>query len=192
VADLRRIRIEIAESGWRAPSLKLLPHGAPSWVAKTSGPCALIDYLADEFKKETAVDRTPIAGTQRLEEAAEKSQDRAVFQQARNRRATAVHHRLIPQVPSHLHGKVTRAKLESLVEELISSAHRALRVAMKDAVLDVSRSTKLILVGGSDPYAGWCRKNRADCFGKEPRKDVNPDEAVCRRPLRFKVAGSGW
>ncbi len=136
----------------------------------------LIDYLADEFKKENGVDlhNDPLA-LQRLKEAAEKAKI-----ELSSSNQTDVN---LPYItadasgPKHLNVKVTRAKLESLVEELVKRSIEPCRVAMKDAGLDVSEINEVILVGGQTRMP-LVQRTVAEFFGKEPRKDVNPDEAV--------------
>ncbi len=136
----------------------------------------LIDYLAAEFKKDSGVDvkNDPLA-LQRLKEAAEKAKIELSSTQQ-----TEVN---LPYItadasgPKHLNIKVTRAKLESLVEELITRSIEPCRIAIKDAGLKASDVDDVILVGGQTrmPKVQEAVKN---FFGKEPRKDVNPDEAV--------------
>ncbi len=136
----------------------------------------LIDYLADEFKKENGVDlhNDPLA-LQRLKEAAEKAKI-----ELSSRQQTDVN---LPYItadasgPKHLNVKVTRAKLESLVEELIKRSIEPCRVAMKAAGLDTSEINDVILVGGQTRMP-LVQKTVSEFFNKEPRKDVNPDEAV--------------
>ncbi|WP_150305065.1 molecular chaperone DnaK [Pseudomonas saliphila] len=136
----------------------------------------LIDYLADEFKKENGVDlhNDPLA-LQRLKEAAEKAKI-----ELSSSNQTDVN---LPYItadasgPKHLNVKVTRAKLESLVEELVKQSIEPCRIAMKDAGLDVSEINEVILVGGQTRMP-LVQRTVAEFFGKEPRKDVNPDEAV--------------
>mgnify|MGYP000648596608 CR=1 FL=1 len=136
----------------------------------------LIDYLADEFKKENGVDlhNDPLA-LQRLKEAAEKAKIELSSSQQ-----TDVN---LPYItadasgPKHLNVKVTRAKLESLVEDLIKRSIEPCRIAMQDAGLDVSDINEVILVGGQTRMP-LVQKTVAEFFNKEPRKDVNPDEAV--------------
>src|SRR5690606_23967816 len=79
--------------------------------------------------------------------------------------------------PKHLNVKVTRAKLESLVEELVERSLEPCRIALKDSGLSISEVDEVILVGGQTRMP-LVQKRVADFFGKEPRKDVNPDEAV--------------
>lgn len=136
----------------------------------------LIDYLASEFKKEQGIDLKgdPLA-MQRLKEAAEKAKIELSSSQQ-----TDVN---LPYItadasgPKHLNLKVSRAKLESLVEDLIKRTIEPCKTALKDAGLSVSQIDDVILVGGQTrmPKVQDAVK---DYFGKEPRRDVNPDEAV--------------
>ena len=136
----------------------------------------LIDYLADEFKKENGFDlhNDPLA-LQRLKEAAEKAKIELSSSQQ-----TDVN---LPYItadqtgPKHLNIKVTRAKFESLVEDLVQRTIEPCKMALKDAGLSASEVNDVILVGGQSrmPMVQEAVKN---FFGKEPRKDVNPDEAV--------------
>jgi len=136
----------------------------------------LIDYLADEFKKENGVDlhNDPLA-LQRLKEAAEKAKIELSSSQQ-----TDVN---LPYItadasgPKHLNMKVTRAKLESLVEELIKRTIEPCKVALKDAGFSASQIDDVILVGGQTRMPKVFDEVKA-FFGKEPRRDVNPDEAV--------------
>ncbi|WP_027707242.1 molecular chaperone DnaK [Zooshikella ganghwensis] len=136
----------------------------------------LIDYLADEFKKEQGIDlhNDPLA-LQRLKEAAEKAKIELSSSQQ-----TDVN---LPYItadatgPKHLNVKVTRAKLESLVEDLVTRSIEPCRIALKDAGLDISEINEVILVGGQTRMPMVQQKVK-DFFNKEPRKDVNPDEAV--------------
>lgn len=136
----------------------------------------LIDYLADEFKKQEGMDlhNDPLA-LQRLKEAAEKAKIELSSSQQ-----TEVN---LPYItadasgPKHLVIKVTRAKLESLVEDLVDRTLEPLRVAMKDADVGVSEVSDIILVGGQTRMPLVQEKVKA-FFNKEARKDVNPDEAV--------------
>ena len=136
----------------------------------------LIDYLADEFKKQSGMDlhNDPLA-LQRLKEAAEKAKIELSSSQQ-----TEVN---LPYItadasgPKHLVMKVTQSKLESLVEELVERTIEPVRIALKDAGLGVSEIHDIILVGGQTRMPLVQRKVK-EFFGKEPRKDVNPDEAV--------------
>ena len=136
----------------------------------------LIEYLADEFKKENGVDlhSDPLA-LQRLKEAAEKAKIELSSSQQ-----TDVN---LPYVtadasgPKHLNMKVTRAKLESLVEDLIKRTIEPCKVALKDAGFSASEIDDVILVGGQTRMPKVIEEVES-FFGKEPRRDVNPDEAV--------------
>ncbi|MEN9463938.1 MAG: hypothetical protein RL217_119 [Pseudomonadota bacterium] len=136
----------------------------------------LIDYLASEFKKEQGIDlkNDPLA-LQRLKEAAEKAKVELSSSQQ-----TDVN---LPYItadatgPKHLNVKITRAKLESLVEELVLRSLEPCRIALKDSGLSLSEIDEVILVGGQTRMP-MVQKQVAEFFGKEPRKDVNPDEAV--------------
>ncbi len=136
----------------------------------------LIDYLSDEFKKESGIDlhNDPLA-LQRLKEAAEKAKIELSSSQQ-----TEVN---LPYItadaagPKHLVVKLTRAKLESLVEELVARTLEPMKIALKDADLKPSEIDDVILVGGQTRMP-MVQKKVAEFFGKEARKDVNPDEAV--------------
>ncbi|UVK76776.1 MAG: chaperone protein DnaK [Sodalis sp. Fle] len=136
----------------------------------------LINYLLDEFKKEQGIDlRNDPLAMQRLKEAAEKAKIELSSSQQ-----TDVN---LPYItadatgPKHMNLKVTRAKLESLVEKLVNRSLEPLKVALKDAGMSVSDIRDVILVGGQTRMP-LVQKKVSDFFGKEPRKDVNPDEAV--------------
>ena len=136
----------------------------------------LIDFLADEFKKENGLDlRNDLLAKQRLKEAAEKAKIELSSSQQ-----TEVN---LPYItadasgPKHLVVKITRAKFESLVDDLIERTIEPCKVAMKDAGVSASDISDIILVGGQSRMPKVQEKVK-DIFGKEPRKDVNPDEAV--------------
>ena len=136
----------------------------------------LIQFLADEFKNENGIDlhNDPLA-LQRLKEAAEKAKIELSSSQQ-----TEVN---LPYItadatgPKHLVVKLTRAKLESLVGELVSRSLEPLKVALTDSGLSASEIDDVILVGGQTRMP-LVQQTVADFFSKEPRKDVNPDEAV--------------
>jgi len=136
----------------------------------------IIEYLASEFKKESGVDvhNDPLA-LQRLKEAAEKAKIELSSSQQ-----TDVN---LPYItadasgPKHLNVKLTRAKLESLVEELINRTKGPCEMALKDAGLSAKEINDVILVGGQTRMPK-VQEMVKSIFGKEPRKDVNPDEAV--------------
>jgi len=136
----------------------------------------IIDYIITEFKKESGVDLTKdVLALQRLKEAAEKAKI-----ELSSSTATDVN---LPYItadasgPKHLSIKLTRAKLESLVEELIDRTIAPCRTAIKDAGVAVGDIQDVILVGGMTRMPKVQDKVK-EFFGKEPRKDVNPDEAV--------------
>jgi len=136
----------------------------------------LIDYLCDEFKKDQGLDlRNDVLALQRLKEAAEKAKI-----ELSSSAQTEIN---LPYItadrsgPKHLAIKVTRAKFESLVEDLIEKTVEPCRIALKDAGLKVSDIEDVILVGGMTRMPK-VQETVKDFFGKEPRKDVNPDEAV--------------
>jgi molecular chaperone DnaK len=136
----------------------------------------IMDFIADEFHKESGVDvrKDPLA-MQRLKEAAEKTKIELSASQQ-----TDIN---LPYItadasgPKHLNVKLTRAKLESLVEDLVARTITPCKVAMKDAGLALTEISEVILVGGQTRMP-MVQKAVKDFFGQDPRKDVNPDEAV--------------
>merc|ERR1712000_726605 len=136
----------------------------------------LIEYLAAEFKKESGIDlhNDPLA-LQRLKEAAEKA--KVELSPSSQTDVNLPYITADATGPKHLNVKVTRAKLESLVEDLVSRSLEPCRIALKDSGLSASEIDEVILVGGQTRMP-LVQKSVADFFGKEPRKDVNPDEAV--------------
>ncbi|MEX0446348.1 molecular chaperone DnaK [Xenorhabdus sp. SGI246] len=136
----------------------------------------LINYLVDEFKKEQGIDlRNDPLAMQRLKEAAEKA--KIELSSAQQTDVNLPYITADATGPKHMNIKVTRAKLESLVEDLVKRSIEPLKVALNDAGLSVSDVHDVILVGGQTRMP-MVQKAVADFFGKEPRKDVNPDEAV--------------
>ncbi len=136
----------------------------------------LIDYLADEFKKEQGVDlRGDPLAMQRLKEAAEKA--KIELSSAQQTDVNLPYITADASGPKHLNMKVTRAKFESLVEDLITRTMEPCKTALKDAGLSASDISDVILVGGQTRMPK-VQEAVKDFFGKEPRKDVNPDEAV--------------
>ncbi|SCX50618.1 molecular chaperone DnaK [Nitrosospira sp. Nsp1] len=136
----------------------------------------IIEYLVDEFRKETGIDlKKDMLALQRLKDSAEKAKIELSSSQQ-----TEVN---LPYItadasgPKHLAVRITRAKLESLVEELIDRTMEPCRIAIKDAGVKTSDIDDVILVGGQSRMPKVQDKVR-EIFGKEPRKDVNPDEAV--------------
>ena len=136
----------------------------------------LIEYLAEEFKKSNGIDlhNDPLA-LQRLKEAAEKA--KIELSSSSQTEVNLPYITADASGPKHLVVKLTRSKLESLVEELVTRSIEPLKQALKDADLSVSDIDDVILVGGQTRMP-MVQKAVADFFGKEPRKDVNPDEAV--------------
>src|ERR1700742_3029948 len=136
----------------------------------------VVNYLADEFKKESGIDvrKDPLA-MQRLKETAEKAKIELSSSQQ-----TEIN---LPYItadaagPKHLNMKLTRAKLESLVEDLVQKTMEPCRIALKDAGISMKDVGEVILVGGQTRMP-LVQRAVKDLFGKEPRKDVNPDEAV--------------
>jgi molecular chaperone DnaK len=136
----------------------------------------LIDHIVDEFKKEQGIDlcNDPLA-LQRLKEAAEKAKI-----ELSSREQTDIN---LPYItadasgPKHLNMRITRAKFESLIEDLVEKTIEPCRIAMQDAGLSASDIDDVILVGGSTRVP-LVQKKVEEFFGKAPRKDVNPDEAV--------------
>ncbi|MCA3860957.1 MAG: molecular chaperone DnaK, partial [Burkholderia sp.] len=136
----------------------------------------IIDYIIGEFKKEQGVDLSKdVLALQRLKEAAEKAKIELSSSQQ-----TEIN---LPYItadasgPKHLNLKITRAKLEALVEDLVERTIEPCRVAIKDAGVKVSDIDDVILVGGQTRMPKVLEKVK-EFFGKDPRRDVNPDEAV--------------
>ena len=136
----------------------------------------MIDYLAEEFKKESGMDLKgdPLA-MQRLKEAAEKA--KVELSSAQQTDVNLPYITADATGPKHLNVKVTRSKLESLVEDLVAKSIEPCRIALKDADLSASEIDEVIIVGGQTRMP-LVQAKVADFFGKEPRRDVNPDEAV--------------
>ena len=167
--------IEIAETDGEH-SFEVLSTNGDTFLGGEDFDLRLIDFLADEFKKESGMDlhNDPLA-LQRLKEAAEKAKIELSSSQQ-----TEVN---LPYItadasgPKHLVVKLTRSKLESLVEDLVDRTIEPLQVALKDAGLKVTDINDVILVGGQTRMP-LVQKKVADFFGNEARRDVNPDEAV--------------
>jgi len=167
--------IEIAEVD-KEHQFEVLSTNGDTFLGGEDFDMRIIDYLVDEFKKDTGVDlhKDPLA-LQRLKDAAEKAKIELSSSQQ-----TDIN---LPYVtadasgPKHLSIKLSRAKLESLVDDLIARTIEPCKVALKDAGLKASEIEDVILVGGQTrmPKVQQAVK---EFFGKEPRKDVNPDEAV--------------
>ncbi len=136
----------------------------------------IIDFIIDEFKKINGIDlkKDPIA-LQRIKASAERA--KIELSSAQQTEINEPYIAMSNGAPVHLNMKLTRAKLESLVEELIEKTIEPCRIALKDAGLTVSEINDVILVGGMTRMPAVQEKVKA-FFGKDPRKDVNPDEAV--------------
>ncbi|MGM0913846.1 MAG: molecular chaperone DnaK [Pseudomonadota bacterium] len=137
---------------------------------------ALINYLVDQFKSDSGIDLSgDNLAMQRLKEAAEKA--KIELSSAQQTDVNLPYITADNTGPKHLNVKVTRAKLESLVEELVKRSLEPCKTALKDAGLSASEIDDVILVGGQTRMP-MVQKSVADFFGKDARKDVNPDEAV--------------
>src|SRR5579859_247744 len=167
--------IEIAEvDGER--QFEVLSTNGDTFLGGEDFDLRIINFLGDEFLKESGVDvrKDPLA-MQRLKEAAEKAKIELSSSQQ-----TEIN---LPYItadaagPKHLNMKLTRAKLESLVEDLVQKTMEPCRIALKDAGLSTAEVAEVILVGGQTRMP-LVQKYVKDFFAKEPRKDVNPDEAV--------------
>ncbi len=136
----------------------------------------IIDFLADEFQKENSMDlRKDLLAKQRLKEAAEKA--KIELSGAQQTEVNLPYITADATGPKHLVVKITRAKLESLVDELIARTVAPCKTAMKDAGVSAADISDVILVGGQSRMPK-VQEMVKEIFGKEPRKDVNPDEAV--------------
>ncbi|MGO2243098.1 molecular chaperone DnaK [Vreelandella profundi] len=137
---------------------------------------ALINYLVDQFKADSGINLSgDNLAMQRLKEAAEKA--KIELSSAQHTDVNLPYITADNTGPKHLNVKVTRAKLESLVEDLVQRSLEPCKMALKDAGLSASEIDEVILVGGQTRMP-MVQKKAADFFGKEARKDVNPDEAV--------------
>ncbi|TMO60987.1 molecular chaperone DnaK [Pseudoalteromonas aurantia] len=136
----------------------------------------VINYLVDEFKKDQGIDlKTDPLAMQRVKEAAEKA--KIELSSAQHTEVNLPYVTADATGPKHMNVKLTRAKLESLVEDLVTQSIEPLKRALADADLTVSDVNDIILVGGQTRMP-LVQTTVTEFFGKEPRKDVNPDEAV--------------
>ena len=167
--------IEIAETDGEH-TFEVLSTNGDTFLGGEDFDLRLIEYLAAEFKKETGMDlhNDPLA-LQRLKEAAEKA--KIELSSAQQTEINLPYITADASGPKHLVQKLTRAKIESLVEDLVERTLGPVRTALQDAGLDVSKIDDVILVGGQTRMP-LVQKRVADFFGKEARRDVNPDEAV--------------
>src|SRR6201993_3630890 len=167
--------IEIAEVD-KEHQFEVLSTNGDTFLGGEDFDQRVIDYLVDEFKKSSGINlRNDPLALQRLKEAAEKAKIELSSTQQ-----TDIN---LPYItadasgPKHLNIKLTRAKLESLVEDLVQKTVDPCRTALKDAGVSVNDIAEVILVGGQTRMP-LVQKYVKDLFGKEPRNDVNPDEAV--------------
>ncbi|MEY1660870.1 molecular chaperone DnaK [Isoalcanivorax beigongshangi] len=167
--------IEIAEIDGEH-QFEVLATNGDTFLGGEDFDLALINFLADEFKKDTGITLSgdPLA-MQRLKEAAEKA--KIELSSGEHTEVNLPYITADATGPKHLVVKVTRAKLESLVEGLVARSLEPCRTALADAGLKPADITDVILVGGQTRMP-MVQKQVAEFFGKEPRKDVNPDEAV--------------
>ncbi|MEY3667882.1 MAG: hypothetical protein RL572_1422 [Pseudomonadota bacterium] len=167
--------IEIAETDGEH-TFEVLSTNGDTFLGGEDFDLRLIEYLAGEFKKETGMDlhNDPLA-LQRLKEAAEKA--KIELSSAQQTEINLPYITADASGPKHLVQKLTRAKFESLVEDLVDRTMGPVKIALQDAGLDVSKINDVILVGGQTRMP-MVQKKVADFFGKEARRDVNPDEAV--------------
>jgi molecular chaperone DnaK len=167
--------IEIAEVDGEH-QFEVLATNGDTFLGGEDFDLALIEYLAGEFKKDAGIDlhSDPLA-LQRLKEAAEKA--KIELSSAQQTDVNLPYITADATGPKHLNIKLTRAKLESLVEALIKRTVAPCKMALKDAGLTISQIDDVILVGGQTRMP-LVQKTVEDFFGKEPRRDVNPDEAV--------------
>ena len=136
----------------------------------------LIDYFVDEFKKESGFDlKSDPMALQRLKEAAEKA--KIELSSSDQTEINLPYITADSSGPKHFVHKITRAKLESLVEDLVDRSLAPLKLALEDAKLAIGDINEILLVGGQTRMPMVQQKVK-DFFGKEPRKDLNPDEAV--------------
>ena len=167
--------IEIAETDGEH-TFEVLSTNGDTFLGGEDFDLKLIEYLAAEFKKESGMDlhSDPLA-LQRLKEAAEKA--KIELSSAQQTEINLPYITADASGPKHLVQKLTRAKFESLVESLVDRTMGPVKMALQDAGLDVSKIDDVILVGGQTRMP-LVQKKVADFFGKEARRDVNPDEAV--------------
>ncbi len=136
----------------------------------------IMDYIVDEFKKDQGIDlKKDVMALQRLKEAAEKA--KVELSSGQQTEINLPYVTMDASGPKHLAMKITRAKFESLVDDLIARSIEPCKVALKDAGLSVNDIDDIILVGGQTRMPK-VQDTVKEFFGKEPRKDVNPDEAV--------------
>ncbi|HBS14549.1 MAG TPA: molecular chaperone DnaK, partial [Alcanivorax sp.] len=167
--------IEIAEVDGEH-QFEVLATNGDTFLGGEDFDLAIINYLADQFKKDSGIDLGGDAlAMQRLKEAAEKA--KIELSSAEQTEVNLPYITADQSGPKHLVVKLTRAKLESLVEQLVTRSLEPCKTAIKDAGVKTSDITDVILVGGQTRMP-MVQKKVAEFFGKDARKDVNPDEAV--------------
>ncbi|MBA2648664.1 MAG: molecular chaperone DnaK [Legionella sp.] len=167
--------IEIAEVDGEH-QFEVLATNGDTFLGGEDFDMALIDYLSAEFKKDSGIDlHTDPLALQRLKEAAEKA--KIELSTAQQTDVNLPYITADASGPKHLNIKLTRTKLESLVEKLVERTVEPCKIALKDAGITIAKINEVILVGGQTRMP-LVQKTVQDFFGKEPRKDVNPDEAV--------------
>ena len=136
----------------------------------------MIDYFVEQFKNESGFDlkSDPLA-LQRLKEAAEKA--KIELSSSEQTEVNLPYITADSSGPKHFVHKITRAKLESLVEDLVDKSLEPLKLALKDAKISKDEISEILLVGGQTRMP-LVQKKVSEFFGKDPRKDLNPDEAV--------------
>ncbi|GLQ99686.1 molecular chaperone DnaK [Dyella mobilis] len=167
--------IEIAEVDGEK-QFEVLATNGDTFLGGEDFDMRVIDYLIEEFKKDQGIDlrKDPLA-LQRLKDAAERA--KIELSSAHQTEVNLPYVTADASGPKHLNIKLTRAKLEALVEDLVKKTIEPCRTALNDAGLRVSDINEVILVGGQTRMPK-VQESVKDFFGKEPRKDVNPDEAV--------------
>src|SRR5690606_11093205 len=146
----------------------------------------IIDYIIGEFKKDRGVDLSKdVLALQRLKESAEKA--KIELSSTQQTEINLPYITMGSAGPEHLNMKITRAKLEALVEELVDRTIEPCRIAIKDAGVKVSEIDDVILVGGMTRMPKVQEQDK-EFFGKDPRKDVNPQQAVADGPA---IQGAG-
>jgi molecular chaperone DnaK len=167
--------IEIAEMG-AEKQFEVLSTNGNTFLGGEDFDQRLINYIIDEFKKNNGIDlsKDPIA-LQRIKIAAERA--KIELSSTQQTEINEPYLAMANGAPMHMTMRVTRAKLESLVEDLIEQSIEPCRIAIKDAGLKVEEINNVILVGGQTRMPK-VQERVKEFFGKEPRKDVNPDEAV--------------
>ena len=167
--------IEIAGSG-KEKQFEVLSTNGDTFLGGEDFDQRLVNYIIDEFKKDSGIDlsKDPIA-LQRIKSAAERA--KIELSSTQQTEINEPYIAMVNGAPAHMTMKITRAKLEALTDDLIARTIEPCRTAVKDAGIQVADINDVILVGGQTRMPKVQEKVK-EFFGKEPRKDVNPDEAV--------------